>query len=257
MTTDLKALKNLVAEGSQVLDAAGVADVFGHLSVRVPDSDRFLLPRAMSPGLVTDADVLTMNWDGEVVEGAGRPFIEAVIHSSIYRIRPDVHSVAHFHSPMAIVLSMVGQGIRPVAGSNSTLAFLNGTPIYEEMTPTMTTLITTREQGESMAKLLGDCRAVLLKSHGSVVVGSDVQETCLRSFNLERLARLQVFAEMIGSPRYLSREEVEKVRKELKQGNPMARGKGPARFWDYYLSKTGLRGASATCAEPAMFDEIF
>jgi ribulose-5-phosphate 4-epimerase/fuculose-1-phosphate aldolase len=256
MTTDLTTLKRLVADGSRVLDATGVADVFGHLSIRVPDSDRFLLPSAMSPGLVTDRDILIMNWDCQVVEGDGRPFIEAVIHSSIYRARPDVHSVAHFHSPMAIVLSMVGQGIRPVVGSNSTLGFLNGTPIYDELTPTMTTLITTREQGENMAKLLGDCRAVLLKSHGSVVVGSDVKETCLRSFNLERLARLQVFAEMVGSPQYLSPEEVEKVRKELKQGNPMARGKGAERFWDYFLSKSSLSGASATRAEPAMFDEI-
>lgn len=255
MTTDLKALKKLVAQGSRVLDAAGVADVFGHLSIRVPDSDRFLLPRAMSPGLVTDADVLTMNWDCEVVEGEGRPFIEAVIHSSIYRARPDVHSVAHFHSPMAIVLSMVGQGIRPVAGSNSTLAFLNGTPIYEELTPTMTTLVTTHEQGQGLAKALGNCRAVLLKGHGSVVVGSNVQDTCLRSFNLERLARLQVFAEMIGPPRYLSPEEVEKVREQLKQGNPLAGGEGPARFWDYYLSKSRSRDDRSP-GGPALFDEI-
>lgn len=240
MTTDSKALKQLVAEGSRVLDAAGVADIFGHLSIRAPDAERFLLPRAMSPGLVTAADVLTMDLDCEVVEGEGRPFIEAVIHSAIYRARPDVHSVAHFHSPMAIVLSMVGQGIRPVAGSNSTLAFLDGTPVYEEMTPTMTTLITTREQGESLARLLGGCHAVLLQGHGCVVVGSDVQETCLRSFNLERLAQHQVYAEMIGKPRYLSPEEVDKVRKELTKGSPMAGGKGSARFWDYYLSKSGL-----------------
>ncbi len=37
MTTDLEALKKVVAEGSRVLDATGVADIFGHLSIRVPD----------------------------------------------------------------------------------------------------------------------------------------------------------------------------------------------------------------------------
>lgn len=255
MTPDVEALKKLVAQGSRVLDAAGVADVFGHLSIRVPDSDRFLLPRAMSPGLVTDADVLTMNWDCEIVEGEGHPFIEAVIHSSIYCARPDVHSVAHFHSPMAIVLSMVGQGIKPVAGSNSTLAFLSGTPVYEELTPTMTTLITTREQGESLAKLLGNCRAVLLRGHGSVVVGSSVQDTCLRSFNLERLAQLQVFAQMIGSPRFLTLDEIGKVREALKQGNPFAGGEGPSRFWDYFLNKSDSRDARLP-AGTLVFDKI-
>jgi ribulose-5-phosphate 4-epimerase/fuculose-1-phosphate aldolase len=254
MTTDLKALKKLVAQGSRVLDAAGVADVFGHVSIRIPDRDGFLLPRAMSPGLVTDADVLTMNWDCEVVEGEGRPFIEAVIHSAIYRARPDVHSVAHFHSPMAIVLSMVGQGIKPVAGSSSTLAFVGGTPIYEELTPTMTTLVTTREQEESLAKVLGNCRAVLLRGHGSVVVGSSVQDTCFRSFNLERLARLQVLAQMIGTPRFLTPEEIGKVRDELKQGNPVASGEGPARFWDYFLSKSDSRQGRSPAAE--IFDKI-
>lgn len=243
MTTNLSALKKLLAQGCRVLDASGVSDVFGHLSLRIQGSDRFLLPRAVSPGLVTQEDILTMNFDCQVVEGEGRPFIEAVIHSSVYRMRPDVQAVAHFHSPMAIVLSMVGKGVRPVAGSNSTLAFLEGTPVYEELTATMTTLITTREQGEGMAKLLGQHAAVLLKGHGAVVVGRSVQETCLRASNLERCARLQVFAEMIGQPRYLSPEEVEKVQTQLQsKGSPVARGDGPGRFWDYYLSKSGQGG---------------
>jgi len=75
MATDLSTLKRLVAEGSRVLDATGVVDVFGHVSVRVPDSDRFMIPRAMSPGLVTPADVLTMNWNLEIMEGEGPAFI--------------------------------------------------------------------------------------------------------------------------------------------------------------------------------------
>lgn len=238
MTTDLQTLRKLVAQGSRVLDVSGVADIFGHLSIRVPGSDCFFLPKAMSPGVVKETDVLTMNEDCEVVEGEGRPFIEAVIHAAIYRARPDVHSVAHFHSPMAIVLSMTGQGIRPVVGSSSTLAFIDGTPIYEDLTLTMTTLITTREQGESLARRLGNCRAVLLRAHGSVVVGSSVQDTCFRSFNLERLANLQVLAEKIGAPKYLSPDQIQKVREELKRGNPLAGGEGPARFWDYFLNKS-------------------
>ncbi|MBI3015745.1 MAG: class II aldolase/adducin family protein [Candidatus Tectomicrobia bacterium] len=244
MATDLGTLKKLVAQGSRILDATGVVDVFGHLSVRVPDSDRFLIPKAMSPGLVTPADVLTMNWNCDVVEGDGPPFIEAVIHSSIYQLRPDVQAVAHFHSPMVIVLTMVGKEVRPIPGSSSTRPFLEGTPIYDELTPSMDTLITTREQGESLARRLGTRAAVLLQGHGAVVVGSNVQETCLRSSNLERAAQLQVYAEMIGSPRYLSPQEAQRAREMLRQSNPAERSNGLQRFWDYYLKKSGWEGGN-------------
>ena len=241
MATDLSTLKRLVAEGSRVLDATGVVDVFGHVSVRVPDSDRFMIPRAMSPGLVTPADVLTMNWNLEIMEGEGPAFIEAVIHSSIYQVRPDVHAVAHFHSPMVIVLTMVGKGVRPFPGSSSTRPFMDGTPIFDELPPNMDTLITTREQGESLARRLGKNAAVLLQGHGAVVVGSSLQETCLRSSNLERAAQLQVFAEMIGSPRYLTPQESQKAREMLRQSDPSERSNGLQRFWDYYLKKTGCK----------------
>lgn len=239
MPADTAALKKSVAEGSRVLDATGVVDVFGHLSIRVPDSQHFLIPRAMSPGLVEPEDVLTMNWDCQVVEGEGPAFIEAVIHASIYRVRPDVQAVAHFHSPMAIVLSLVGKSIRPIPGSALTRPFLDGIPIYEEMTPNMDTLITTREQGDGLARVLGTHRAVLLQGHGAVVVGGSVQETCLRSSNLERAAQLQVFADMIGNPRYLSPQEAQKAGEALQRSNPAARSNGLQRFWDYYLHKSG------------------
>jgi len=245
MATDLGTLRKLVAQGSRVLDATGVVDVFGHVSIRVPDSDCFLIPRAMSPGLVTPKDVLTMNWECQVVDGEGLPFVEAVIHSTIYQVRADVQAVAHFHSQMAIVLSMVGKEIRPIAGSAVTLPFLDGTPIYEEMNPVMTTLISTREQGERVARLLGNRAAVLLKGHGAVVVGPSIQETCSRSSNLERAAELQVFAERLGTPRYLSPEEIGKAKEALRrQGNPAERSNGLQRFWDYYLSKSGWEGGN-------------
>lgn len=239
MPSDIAALKVSVAQGSRVLDATGVVDVFGHLSLRLPGSDRFLIPRAMSPGLVTPEDVITMDWDCRVIEGKGPAFIEAVIHAGIYRRRDDVHAVAHFHSPMAIVLTMVGKEIRPIPGSSLTRPFLDGIPAYEDLSPGMDTLITTPEQGGRLADVLGHHRAVLIKGHGAVVVGGSVQETCLRSANLERAAQLEVFAGMIGNPRYLSPEEAQAAQEGLRRSNPAARSNGLERFWDYYLSKSG------------------
>ena len=101
------AIDELVA-ANHILFDQGVVDGFGHVSVRHPtESDRFLLARSIAPALVTAADIMEFDLDGNPLDARGRAlYLERFIHSEIYRARPDAGAVVHSHSPAVVPFSV-------------------------------------------------------------------------------------------------------------------------------------------------------
>ena len=101
-------IDELVA-ANHILFDQGVVDGFGHVSVRHPtESDRFLLARSIAPALVTAADIMEFDLDGNPLDAGGRAvYLERFIHSEIYRARPDAGAVVHSHSPAVVPFSVV------------------------------------------------------------------------------------------------------------------------------------------------------
>src|ERR1700730_8083478 len=87
-----------------------VVDAFGHVSVRHDKRpDRFLLARSMAPALVTAADILEFDLDGNPLAAGGRPvYLERFIHGEIYLVRPDVVARVHSHCHSIIPFCVVG-----------------------------------------------------------------------------------------------------------------------------------------------------
>src|SRR5579864_2108872 len=79
----------------------GVLDSFGHISVRsVANPNHFYVPRASAPALITRADILELDTDANpILPNAPRTNGERFIHSEIYKVRLDVQSVIHAHTP--------------------------------------------------------------------------------------------------------------------------------------------------------------
>src|SRR5207244_5347470 len=95
------------------------------------------------------------------------------IHSDIYRARPDVQAVMHTHPQWSTFLTMVGAPYRPVYAQG---ALLGTIPLVDSPMS-----VNTRAMGERVAATLGSGTAVLLKSHGAVVVGSGLAEGFARA----------------------------------------------------------------------------
>src|SRR5579864_992759 len=85
-TPDAALVADLVT-ANRILYNEGIVDGFGHISVRHDKQpSHFLLARSMAPGLVTAADIMEFDRDGEAVEPQGRtPYLERFIQSEIGR----------------------------------------------------------------------------------------------------------------------------------------------------------------------------
>jgi ribulose-5-phosphate 4-epimerase/fuculose-1-phosphate aldolase len=201
-----------LVDANHILFDQGVVDGFGHVSVRHPERpERFLLSRSMAPALVTEQDVLEFDLDGNgVVPNSPAGYLERFIHGEIYRKRQDVMSVVHSHSPSVVPFSVVtGARLRPVCHMCGFLSE-KGTPIFEIRDfagPGSDLLITSGKLGAALADSLGEGPAVLMRGHGSTVVGSTLRQAVFRAVYTEIGARLQMEAMRLVPVTYLTEEE--------------------------------------------------
>src|SRR5580704_16018767 len=196
---------------NRILFDQNVVDAFGHVSVRHDKRpDRFLLARSMAPALVTAADILEFDLDGNPLAANGRPvYLERFIHSEIYRVRPDVFSVVHSHShaiiPFGVVRSHKLRAIFHMSGFVGT-----ETPIFEIrecVGDGSDLLIRDRALGAALAKSLGPKAVVLMRGHGVTVTAPTLPEAVYRGVYVDVNARLQLEAIGLGAVNYLTDQE--------------------------------------------------
>ena len=203
------ALVDKLATANRILYNEGVVDGFGHVSVRHDRSaSHFLLARNMAPALVTPADILTFDLDGQAIDaGDRRVYLERFIHGEIYRARPDVVAVVHSHSPSVIPFAVTNTPLKPVYHMSGFLG--EGTAHFEirDVAGNSDLLIRNAALGRALAAALGSRTAVLMRGHGSTVVGASIEQAVYRAIYAETNARLQTQALALGNVIYLNAEE--------------------------------------------------
>lgn len=222
--TDLDQLKHELVTASHIVHQQGLVNAFGHVSARIPGSDRFLFPPRMSPALVRVDNLLVLDVEGNQYEGAGRPNSEFWIHARIYKARPDVQAVCHVHSPNCIVLGSLGETLRPL--NNQAAVFKDGVPVFDRVG-----LIRTRELGDAVADCLGPRLGMFLRGHGANVAERDIRRACVAALFMEEAAGFQLKALAAGSPRYFTDEENARLYAQLWE-DPVPVN----RAWEYFSS---------------------
>jgi ribulose-5-phosphate 4-epimerase/fuculose-1-phosphate aldolase len=221
---DLELIKSDVVKASHILHQQGIAAAFGHVSARILGTGTFIFPPRMSPALVRADNLLELDVEGNQLSGDGRPNTEFWIHARIYKARPDVQAICHVHPPSCVVLSSLGETIRPLHASGA--IFRNDVQMYDRIT-----LIRTRELGDAVASTLGDHGAMLLRGHGVNVADKDVRRVCVMTLWMEEAANYQLRAMSAGKPRYFTAEELETIYPQV-SGEDVSN-----RVWEYFSSR--------------------
>jgi len=229
---DPKLIEDLVA-AYRILAQQGVLDGFGHVSARHNRSaNRFIMARSLAPELVTAADLIEFDLDGNAVDAKGRAlYSERFIHAEIYRARSDVRAVVHNHAPSLIPFGVTTVPLRPMYHMASFIG--NGVPIFDIRKSFGMTdmLVSDSAKGRALAQALGDKTCVLMRGHGVAVVGSSIQYAVGRSIYLELNARIQAQSLALGGNiTYLDPQEAQKM---MDAGE----NRGYERPWELWKSK--------------------
>jgi ribulose-5-phosphate 4-epimerase/fuculose-1-phosphate aldolase len=225
---DEQKLKIEVASCCRLFESLGLFDFSGHASVRIAGSDTFLMnSRDSVRSSITPTDIIKVDLDGKSLEKGVEPPSEVFIYTAIYQLCPDVHAIAHLHSPEIISLSVCGKAYVPVIARGA--VFSDGFPVLED-----SRLINSRDRGVALAKALGSNRGLMLRGHGSVVVGESIKEVFFRGYFAELNARYQMDAYRTGQQPLRLPEE------EINEANGHYHGRLYEKVWNYYYRKANI-----------------
>jgi 3-hydroxy-2-methylpyridine-4,5-dicarboxylate 4-decarboxylase len=213
------AVKRDFVTALRIISHEGLSDAFAHLSARTDGGDEMLFMPRKSPALVRSDELFFVDFEKAVPQSS--------LHQAIYKTRPDVKAVFHFHSPAVILLSVIGQSVRPM--HNYSAIFYEGVPLY-----TGTGQVESPSRAGDMAKLLGDAKALMLRGHGAVVVGQSIREVCMLALFLEESARLQTEALRLGTPMFMERDEAQRI------ANRTFKPASVDRAWEHFAAKCSV-----------------
>src|SRR5215469_291347 len=160
--SESKDLRARVAEACRVLARLDLTKAAtGHVSARVPGSDRVLI-RARGPGelgvrYTTEEQIVEVDLDGKIVGSAAAGLsapIEVFIHTAVYKARPEVNSVVHVHPAMVVLFTICDKPLLPIFGAYDPSALqlaLEGIPTFDR-----SILVSTPELGDALMRAMGN-----------------------------------------------------------------------------------------------------
>lgn len=176
-----------------------------HFTVTVPGhDDRYLiLPFGLHWSEARASDMIVFDESGQTLEGEGVVELSAqCIHAPIHRVSGK-RVVLHTHQTWAVALNMLADN--RLLPASQTAAFFHGTIAYDDhYAGTADTL----EEGERLARLLGDKHIVFMKNHGILATGDTVAQAYRRLYKLERVCRTQMLALATGRALEILSDEI-------------------------------------------------
>jgi ribulose-5-phosphate 4-epimerase/fuculose-1-phosphate aldolase len=222
---DLAVLKRRLLDGLAVLTGENILSGSGHLSVRVPGGDTFLINPRFAGILADQQDICTVDLSGKRIAGEGPIPSETPIHATLYRHRPDVGSVLHCHSRHAILVGLLDTGLIPF--NREARALGERVPMLDESHG-----INSQELADQMLAAMGDQHALFLRGHGVVVASPTIEGTCISAIQLERACEDQLLLLSFTTPRPMAGAD---------RGRNAARLENPYRAWPFLLHKHAVR----------------
>ncbi len=178
------------------LPKMGLADItFGNASVIDRAAGVFAIkPSGVDYARLTPADMVLLDVDGNVVEGALRPSSDTPTHRRLFQAFPGIRSVVHTHSRNAVSFAQAGRGI-PCFGTTHADYFYGEVPVTRPMTPAEILRAYEWETGNVIAecfeKLDPDhMSAVLVHGHGPFAWGPSGAKAVENALALEIVAEM-------------------------------------------------------------------
>lgn len=194
-------LTQQITKYSQLLFNKGfVANHDGNISARFEDV-LLATPTAVSKGDIVPEIVITLDLDGNKLEGIGKPFSEIKLHLAAYRAREDIKAIVHAHPPFATARGLTQQDLIP-ALPEAIVSLGANIPVVPFAMPGAP------ENDAIIAAALTQSFAFMLPGNGVFAVGENIEQAYLRLELVEHLAKIDFYAQQMGTPMVLAPENI-------------------------------------------------
>lgn len=191
----------MIKQAKFIADRNLTAGSGGNISMRV--DDKILISKAGSMFYhLTEDQISVLDETGKLIDGE-RPSSETPLHLAIYKKRPDINSIIHFHPLYATVYAVSNQTMLPNILPHTTKHFHDLKVIPYENAGS-------EELANKTAQKLGKAEAILLGNHGALVVGATPQIAAKTADSLENYAHISYLLQnSIFKPHFLTKENVD------------------------------------------------
>ena len=170
--------------------------VCNHISVMLPGRRFLINPKGVAFERITAGGLLVIDEHGTTVEGEGRaPTTGFTIHTRVHLNHPKAKVVMHLHAPYSTAITAIRGGRLQMVHQNAARFF--GDVAYDDH---FNGIADATDEGERMAKAMGDKRVLFLANHGVVIVGETIAQTFDDFYYLERACQVQILAMQTGQP---------------------------------------------------------
>lgn len=177
----------------------------GNISIRLPDSNRFLLTGVGALADLQTTDLALLSTDGDILDGQIGPASNEIIqmHAAVYRRRPDINGIVHTHSPYVTSFAIANKPIEPTYEAMVRFDINEAVPVAA---------YGARGSERSVSNIIDVVndtnKAVLLANHGLLAFDDTLEKATHLVFVLEEAAQFSLMANVIGGAQALPPEAI-------------------------------------------------
>ena len=191
--------KQLCDMGVQLLNTGLTYGTCGNISTRIPQQKKIIItPSGIPYHLVNPEDLVIASFDNKI-QGKQKPSLETPLHLAIYKKRDDLEAIIHTHSRYALAVSAVKTSV-PVF-IDEIFSHIGG-----EIAVVPYALPGSKELAENTIKKLEDKNAVLLRNHGAVCCGKNLQDAFQTAEAVETICHIYILSTILGDIKTLPDE---------------------------------------------------
>lgn len=195
----LEQMKKSVFEANRLLKDSGlIVLTWGNVSQIDRENGHIVIkPSGVSYDTMTAEDMVVVDMEGNVVEGALKPSSDLPTHIELYKAFPDIGGITHTHSRWATVFSQAGVAIPPL-GTTHADVFYGTIPVTRKMTEKEIQGQYEKETGKVIVETFSaidpnEIPAVLVHSHGPFIWGKDAMKSVENAITLEEVAMMAYY----------------------------------------------------------------
>ncbi|MQF69011.1 class II aldolase/adducin family protein [SAR202 cluster bacterium AD-804-J14_MRT_500m] len=184
----------------------------GNASVRIPGTSCemvLITPLGQPMSKIKPENLCLINMEGDPIDENFPPSSETLLHLAAYRARPEITAVVHTHPKFAGILAVSAKPLPALL--DEMVINLGGSILVADYA-----FPGTEELADAAVRVLGDRMAVILRNHGLITAGMNLDDAVSNTLLVEHASQIFVYTSLLGETHPLPNEIVEKERELYK-----------------------------------------